>query len=176
MAKTYVQSGPVARALELVGERWTILILQELLRGRTRFAQLKESVGGIAPNVLSDRLKTLEDYDVVERRFYSDHPPRAEYRLTKKGHELGIVAGVGRNGVERLLKVIESCAYRPTADPRIHGALGLAVSRMSIPEWFQKRTREGSPLRNCCWKPQMYPRLSGENEETLAKLPPTLRS
>ncbi|HJO82761.1 MAG: helix-turn-helix domain-containing protein [SAR202 cluster bacterium] len=93
MAKTYVQSGPVARALELVGERWTILILQELLRGRTRFAQLKESVGGIAPNVLSDRLKTLEDYDVVERRFYSDHPPRAEYRLTKKGHELGIVAG-----------------------------------------------------------------------------------
>ena len=94
MPKAYIQPGPVARTLELVGERWTILILQELLRGSHRFAKLKESVGGIAPNVLSDRLKVLEAYEIVERRFYSEHPPRAEYHLTKKGHELGIVAKV----------------------------------------------------------------------------------
>ncbi len=93
MPKVYTQPGPIARTLELVGERWTILILQELLRGRHRFADLRTSVQGIASNLLSDRLKVLEAYGIVERRFYSDHPPRAEYYLTRKGHELGIVAG-----------------------------------------------------------------------------------
>ena len=77
----------------MVGERWTILILQELLRGRHRFTDLREAVHGIAPNVLSERLKVLEAYSIIERRFYSDHPPRAEYHLTRRGHELGIVAG-----------------------------------------------------------------------------------
>lgn len=93
MPNEYIQTGPIARALELVGQRWTILILQELLRGHHRFAELKDRVEGIAPNVLSDRLKIFERYDIVERRFYSEHPPRAEYHLTSKGHELGIVAG-----------------------------------------------------------------------------------
>ena len=93
MPKTYDLLGPVARTLEVVGERWTLLILLDLLRGHHRFAELKESVQGIAPNVLSDRLKLLEAQGIVERRFYSDHPPRAEYYLTRKGHELGVVAG-----------------------------------------------------------------------------------
>jgi len=93
LSKTYAQSSPVARTLEVVGERWTILILQELLRGSHRFADLKESIQGIASNLLSERLKLLEKHGVVERKFYSDHPPRAEYHLTRKGHELGIVAG-----------------------------------------------------------------------------------
>ncbi len=93
LPKTYVQPGPVAKTLELVGERWTILVLQELLRGHHRFADLKNAVVGIAPNILSGRLKILEANDIVERRFYSEHPPRAEYCLTRKGHELGIVAG-----------------------------------------------------------------------------------
>ncbi len=94
MPRTYAQSGPVARTLEVIGERWTILILQDLLRGYHRFADLRKSVEGIATNVLSDRLKALERHDIVERRFYSDHPPRAEYHLTRKGHELGVIAGV----------------------------------------------------------------------------------
>ena len=93
MARTYTQPSPVARALEVVGERWTLLILQDLLRGYRRFAELKESVEGIASNVLAARLKLLERHGVVERHFYSQHPPRAEYRLTRKGHELGVVAG-----------------------------------------------------------------------------------
>ena len=93
MSKTYGLSGPVAKTLEVVGERWTLLILQDLLRGCHRFADLRVSVQGIAPNVLSGRLKRLVANDIVERRFYSDHPPRAEYYLTKKGHELGVVVG-----------------------------------------------------------------------------------
>ena len=93
MPKAYAQVSPVARSLEVVGDRWTILILQDLLRGYHRFTDLKKSVVGIASNVLSSRLKLLEKYEVVERKFYSDHPPRAEYYLTRKGHELGVVAG-----------------------------------------------------------------------------------
>ncbi|MBI4199935.1 MAG: helix-turn-helix transcriptional regulator [Chloroflexi bacterium] len=93
MRRGYAQPGPVARALGVTGDRWTILILQDLLRGYHRFSQIRASVKGIASNVLSERLKLLEGHGVVERRFYSDHPPRAEYHLTRKGHELGIVAG-----------------------------------------------------------------------------------
>ena len=84
---------PVARALEIVGDRWTVLILLELLRGFLRFAELRRRVSGIAPNILSHRLKRLERHGIVERRFYSRHPPRAEYTLTRRGHELGVVAG-----------------------------------------------------------------------------------
>lgn len=134
MPKAYIQRGPVARTLELVGERWTILILQELLRGSHRFADLRESVGGIAPNVLSDRLKVLEAYEVVERRFYSDHPPRAEYHLTKKGHELGIVAGAlavwgAKHLSDDTVLVHTKCGsgmrvvyYCPTCDTSVRGA------------------------------------------------------
>ncbi len=76
---------PVARTLNIVGERWTILLLRDLSRGRRRYADLLESLQGISTNLLSERLKRLEDSGMVERAFYSDHPPRAEYRLTEKG-------------------------------------------------------------------------------------------
>ena len=93
MPRKYSQEGPVARALELVGERWTLLLLQEMLKGVKRFSDLSERVKGISPNILSARLKTLEENSIIARKFYSLHPPRAEYHLTKKGHDLGLVAG-----------------------------------------------------------------------------------
>ena len=93
MPKTYSQVGPVARALELLGERWTILVLQELLRGYHRFNDLMDAVQGITSSVLSARLKVLEGHGVISRKFYTEHPPRADYHLTRKGHELGVVAG-----------------------------------------------------------------------------------
>lgn len=91
MGRTYdtQQSCPVARSLDIVGDRWTMLVVRDLLRGRTRFNDLLASCAGISPNVLSERLKTLEEHGIVERKFYSDHPPRAEYRLTEKGAALG---------------------------------------------------------------------------------------
>ncbi|MEL7115212.1 MAG: helix-turn-helix domain-containing protein [Pseudomonadota bacterium] len=83
---------PVARTLDLIGERWSILILRDLfLQGPRRYQDFTESLSGISPNTLSARLKTLEAADVIERKFYSQHPPRAEYRLTPKGKELGPV-------------------------------------------------------------------------------------
>jgi DNA-binding HxlR family transcriptional regulator len=93
MPKRYDQACPVAKALELVGDRWTLLIVRDLLRGACRFQDFQESLKGIAPGILSDRLKLIEEYGLIERNFYSDHPPRAAYRLTDKGKDLGMVVG-----------------------------------------------------------------------------------
>lgn len=80
----------VARALEIVGERWTLLIVRDLLLdGQARYQDLLRSLEGISPNTLSLRLKTLEQAEIVERRMYQGHPPRSEYVLTEKGRDLG---------------------------------------------------------------------------------------
>jgi DNA-binding HxlR family transcriptional regulator len=80
----------IARTLELVGERWTLLIVRDLFLGLTRFDEFLESLG-IASNVLTDRLKRLVDEGIVERVPYSERPERFEYRLTAKGRELRLV-------------------------------------------------------------------------------------
>jgi DNA-binding HxlR family transcriptional regulator len=84
---------PVANSLELVGDRWTLLVVRDLLKGKTRFTELRESVEGIPPAILSARLRMLEANGIVVRRQYQDHPPRAAYGLTAKGHALGVVVG-----------------------------------------------------------------------------------
>jgi len=92
MAKQYGLPCPVAKSLDIVGDRWTLLIVRDLLAlGARKYVELSESLSGIAPNVLSDRLKQLEAHGIVEREFYEQHPPRARYRLTKKGADLRVV-------------------------------------------------------------------------------------
>lgn len=81
------QNCSIARTLEIVGERWTLLIIRDAFLGRSRFDEFQESLG-IARNVLTDRLKRLVDEGILERRRYSEHPPRDEYVLTEKGREL----------------------------------------------------------------------------------------
>jgi DNA-binding HxlR family transcriptional regulator len=76
---------PVARTLNVVGDRWTILVLRELGWGRKRYTQLMDALEGISTNLLADRLKKLEDAGMVSQVPYSQHPPRFEYRLTDKG-------------------------------------------------------------------------------------------
>ena len=94
MSARYDANCPVARTLEIIGERWTILILRDLLlAGPCKFQDFQQSLSGISPNTLSARLKKLEEHGVIARRFYEDHPPRAEYILTDKGKELGLVIG-----------------------------------------------------------------------------------
>ena len=91
MAKSYeIDECPVARTLDLIGERWTILLLRDLLlHGPRRFQDFQNSLPGVAPNTLSARLKSLEDNGLVRRRLYTDRPPRLEYVLTDKGKSLG---------------------------------------------------------------------------------------
>jgi DNA-binding HxlR family transcriptional regulator len=78
----------MARSLEIIGERWTLLIVRDLLRGPRRFQDLAASLANVAPGILSRRLKLLEDRGVVTRRIYLERPPRAEYALTDSGIEL----------------------------------------------------------------------------------------
>jgi DNA-binding HxlR family transcriptional regulator len=93
MARSYRQkSCPVARTLDIIGERWTILLLRDLfLQGPRRFQDFQDSLAGVAPNTLSARLKAMEEHGLIARRIYSDHPPRLEYYLTEKGKSLGSV-------------------------------------------------------------------------------------
>jgi DNA-binding HxlR family transcriptional regulator len=77
---------PIARSLERVGEWWSILIIRDALHGLTRFDQFQESLG-IAPNMLTRRLGALVKAGLMERRRYSERPPRYEYVLTERGRE-----------------------------------------------------------------------------------------
>jgi len=99
MANTYeISECPVARTLDLIGERWTILLLRDLLlQGPRRFQDFQTSLPGIAPNTLSARLKSLEDHGLVRRQLYNDRPPRLEYVLTDKGKSLGPILKVMRD-------------------------------------------------------------------------------
>ncbi len=92
MAKTYAQACPVARTLDVIGERWTLLILRDLFQhGARRFQDFQETLPGIAPNTLSARLKSLQADGIITSRLYSEHPPRPEYLLTEEGRTLGPV-------------------------------------------------------------------------------------
>jgi DNA-binding HxlR family transcriptional regulator len=77
---------PIARSLERVGEWWSILILRDAFKGLSRFDQFQKSLG-IAPNMLTRRLNTLVDSGLLERRLYSEKPPRHEYVLTPRGQD-----------------------------------------------------------------------------------------
>lgn len=77
---------PIARSLDRVGEWWSILILRDALRGVTRFEDFRRNLG-VAPNMLTRRLNALVDSGLLERRQYSDRPPRHEYVPTQRGRD-----------------------------------------------------------------------------------------
>src|SRR3954468_11364744 len=81
-------ASPLADALSRVGDRWTLLAVAALLDGPRRFNELQEALDGIAPNILSARLKALGEHALVVARPYSEPPPRFVYELTESGREL----------------------------------------------------------------------------------------
>jgi DNA-binding HxlR family transcriptional regulator len=80
---------PVARTLDLVGDRWSLLVIRDLLDGQKRFGDLLASDEHIPTNILAERLKRLERAGLLERVPYSERPPRFSYRLTAEGRGLG---------------------------------------------------------------------------------------
>src|SRR5436189_6078169 len=78
----------VAATAEIIGAKWTALLVHDLSEGPRRFSQLEHSCAGISPRTLSERLRALEDEGIVERRSYPESPPRVEYELTQKGEAL----------------------------------------------------------------------------------------
>jgi DNA-binding HxlR family transcriptional regulator len=86
--RTYAdQNCSIARSLELIGERWTILIVRDAFLGVRRFDDFQRSLG-VSRGVLADRLDRLVEAGILERRPYQEHPERHEYRLTEKGRDL----------------------------------------------------------------------------------------
>jgi len=77
----------IASTLEVIGERWTMHVLREAFMGVRRFEDFRRNIG-VARNILSDRLSTLVAEGILRRELYSEHPPRSEYRLTRKGIDL----------------------------------------------------------------------------------------
>ena len=106
---------PLEAALDRVGDRWSLLVVESLLDGPRRFGELREALPGIAPNILSDRLRRLEREGIVLARPYQDRPPRAEYGLTADGRDLA--------GALRLLADWGS-RRSGDADPLRHEACG----------------------------------------------------
>jgi DNA-binding HxlR family transcriptional regulator len=85
------------RAVDILGKRWTTLIVRVLMPGARRFSAIKEAVPGLSDRLLSDRLKELESCAIVERLVFPETPVRIEYRLTTKGLELeGVVQAIQR--------------------------------------------------------------------------------
>lgn len=92
-------SCPAACALDLVGDKWTLLVVRDLIRGRKTFGELADSPEGIPTNILADRLRRLEESGLVEAAPYQHRPVRYAYRLSAKGRELGeVLAAVARWG------------------------------------------------------------------------------
>jgi DNA-binding HxlR family transcriptional regulator len=109
------QNCSIARALEIVGERWTLLIVRDAFLGLSRFDEFQESLG-IARNVLTDRLNRLVDEGILERTRYNERPPRYEYRLTAKGEELRLALAGLRQWGDKYLSERPPRILRRTSD------------------------------------------------------------
>jgi DNA-binding HxlR family transcriptional regulator len=128
-------SSPLAAALVRVGDRWTLLVVQALLAGPRRFNELLEEIPGIAPNILSERLKRLERDALLVSRPYIERPPRSAYQLTAEGMELA--------GALRLL-AHWGARHAAAAEAPVHPACGTPLEA----RWYCPtcdRLTEGEP-------------------------------
>lgn len=128
---------PISRALALVGDAWSALILRDASRGMTQFDQFRTSLG-IAPNILSRRLKALTEAGVLEKRRYSERPPRDEYILTPAGIDfLPILAAMGEwgrrhNGAGELSQLVNPATGSPVEAVVIDRTTGELLSRANM--------------------------------------------
>ena len=147
---------PIARSLERVGEWWSMLILRDASLGLTRFDQFQESLG-IAPNILTRRLKSLVEAGLLERSRYSERPPRYEYVLTQAGRDFrpvlwafvawgnkhfapegaSVVVIDSKTGAQADPVLVDSKSGRPLSPPAFRSAAGPAADA---------RTRRRHPL------------------------------
>src|SRR3954454_10904281 len=112
--RTYDQACGTAYALDVVGDRWALLVVRELVLGPRRFTDLRDGLPGIGPNVLSERLKQLEQSGVVRRRVLPPPAASTVYELTEWGAELeDIVIRLGRWGVRAPNLSLDNTHTRP---------------------------------------------------------------
>src|SRR3954469_20940881 len=82
---------PVANTLDRIGDKWTLLLVRDMLAGKSTYGQFLESPEGIPTNILADRLKRLEQFGIITRSVYRERPVRYAYALTTQGKQLGVV-------------------------------------------------------------------------------------
>ena len=117
------QDCSIARALEIVGERWTLLIVRDAFRGLRRFEEFQANLG-IARNVLTDRLNRLVAEGILERVLYHEKPERYEYQLTAKGRDLNIaLAGLRQWGDQYLSEQPPTMLRRKSDEQPVIAAL-----------------------------------------------------
>jgi DNA-binding HxlR family transcriptional regulator len=107
------------RAISLIGDRWTLFIVYNLLRGPRRFGELL-MMGNVSPKTVSQRLKMLEEIGFVERHAFAEIPPRVEYHLTEKGQALVNILDAIRDFGEHYLMENEAKSIDPFAAPDCH--------------------------------------------------------
>jgi DNA-binding HxlR family transcriptional regulator len=108
---------PVGRALRLLGDAWTLIIVYTLLSGTKRFGELQEALGNVSPKTLSQRLKMLEEIGFVQRQAFLEIPPRVEYRLTNKGLALIDIMEAIKQFGQRYLSEVEPPPPDDTSTP-----------------------------------------------------------
>ena len=87
-AKNELPACPVETTLTLIGDKWKVLILRDLMPGTKRFGELKKSIGTVSQKVLTAQLRAMEESGLVHREVYAEVPPRVEYSLTELGKSL----------------------------------------------------------------------------------------
>jgi DNA-binding HxlR family transcriptional regulator len=115
---------PVCRTADIVCGKWTLLVIRDLVEGRSRFCELERSLAGISPRTLSLRLRALEEEGIVERHTYPEVPPRVEYALTAKGRALIPIIDSMRTYGAQWLGAAGSCAEPDVErrEPRVAAA------------------------------------------------------
>ena len=104
---------PAAATLDVAGDRWTLLIVRDLLRGRDTYGKLAASDEGIPTNILADRLKKMEAAGLIEAKPYQERPVRYSYSLTAKGRDLGeVLAAVARWGKKHVKGTVVAKEFR----------------------------------------------------------------
>ncbi len=91
MAEKTLPACPVETTLMLIGDKWKVLILRDLMDGKKRFGELKKSIGTVSQKVLTAQLRAMEASGLVSRTVYAEVPPRVEYELTETGYSLNPV-------------------------------------------------------------------------------------
>lgn len=86
--KKELSTCPVETTLTLIGDKWKVLILRDLMPGTKRFGELRKSIGNVSPKVLTAQLRAMEESGLVHRKVYAEVPPRVEYSLTELGQSL----------------------------------------------------------------------------------------
>ncbi len=108
---------PMQRAMSLIGDMWTLMIVYNLLSGPRRFGELRDAMGNVSPKTVSQRLKMLEEDGFVDRHAFAEIPPRVEYQLTEKGQALADILEAIKHFSERYLSDDETASTTSPVAP-----------------------------------------------------------